>query len=110
MGSGYHGEVAVAGIGQTEFSAASGKSVLQLATEACREAAADAGLGLEDVDGVVSYSIFDDSVPTEAVATALGLADVSYTLDMHPGGQSPCLLVMHAAMAIHCGLADNILL
>ncbi|HEY2717133.1 MAG TPA: hypothetical protein VGI73_13015 [Solirubrobacterales bacterium] len=110
MGSGYHGEVAVAGIGQTGFSAESGKSVLALAAEACREAAADAGVGLDQIDGVVSYSIFDDSVPTEAVATALGLGDVSYTLDMHLGGQSPCLLVMHAAMAIHSGLADNVLL
>jgi acetyl-CoA acetyltransferase len=106
---GYHGEVAIAGLGQTEFSAASGKSVLTLATEACRAAVADAGLELGDVDGVVSYSIFDDSVPTEAVATALGLDDLTYGLDMHLGGQSPCLMVMQAAMAVHAGLADNIL-
>jgi acetyl-CoA acetyltransferase len=109
MTSGYHGEVAIAGIGQTELSAASGKSVLALATEASRAAVEDAGLRLADVDGVLSYSIFDDSVPTEAVATALALGDLSYTLDMHLGGQSPCLLLMHAAMAVHSGLARNVL-
>jgi acetyl-CoA acetyltransferase len=109
VSTGYHGEVAIVGIGQTEFSAASGKSVLTLATEASRAAVEDAGLTLADVDGVVSYSIFDDSVPTEAVATALALGDLSYTLDMHLGGQSPCLLLMHAAMAVHSGLARNVL-
>jgi acetyl-CoA acetyltransferase len=109
VGSGYHGEVAVVGLGQTEFSARSGKSVLALAAEACAAAADDAGVGLDQVDGILSYSVFDDSVPTEAVATALGLGDVTYGLDMHLGGQSPCLLVMHAAMAIHSGLADTVL-
>jgi acetyl-CoA acetyltransferase len=110
VGSGYHGKVAVVGVGQTDFSAESGKSVLTLAAEACRMAAQDAGVSLGEIDGLLSYSVFDDSVPTEAVATALGLGDLSYGLDMHLGGQSPCLLVMHAAMAIHSGLADNVLL
>jgi acetyl-CoA acetyltransferase len=109
MAAGYHGEVAIVGLGQTEFSAASGKSVLTLASEACRLAVEDAGLGLADVDGVLSYSVFDDSVPTEAVATALGLGDLGYGLDMHLGGQAPCLLTMHAAMAVHSGLADCVL-
>jgi acetyl-CoA acetyltransferase len=110
MDRGYHGAVAITGLGQTPFSAQSGKSVLQLATEACREAVEDAGLALADIDGIASYSMFDDSVPTEAVATALGLGDQGYGLDLHLGGQSPCLLVMHAAMAVHAGLASHVLL
>lgn len=109
MGAGYHGEVAIVGVGMPPFSAESGKSVLTLAAHACRLAVEDAGLTLAEVDGMLSYSVFDDSVPTEAVATALGLGDLTYTLDMHLGGQSPCLLLMHAAMAVHSGLADNVL-
>ncbi|WCB91799.1 hypothetical protein DSM104299_00476 [Baekduia alba] len=110
MSRGYHGNVAIAGLGQTEFSASSGRSVLDLAVEACGAAIADAGLTPDQVDGIASYSMFDDSVPTEAVATALALPDMSYALDFHLGGQSPCFLVMHAAMAVHAGLADCVVL
>jgi len=110
MGNGYHGNVAIAGLGQTGFSARSGRSVLDLAVVACRAAIADAGLTLDQVDGIASYSMFDDSVPTEAVATALALPDMTYALDLHLGGQSPCFLVMHAAMAVHAGLADCVVL
>jgi acetyl-CoA acetyltransferase len=110
MTRGYHGQVAITGIGQTEFSAESGRSVLDLAVDACRAAVADAGLALDEVDGIASYSMFDDSVPTEAVATALALPDVTYALDFHLGGQSPCFLVMHAGMAVHAGLADCVVL
>jgi acetyl-CoA acetyltransferase len=105
---GYHGQVAIVGIGETGFSAASGRSVLELATIACRGAVEDSGLALAEVDGMVSYSMFDDSVPTESVATALALGDLGYALDLHLGGQSPCFAVMHAAMAIHAGLARNV--
>lgn len=44
---------AVAGIGQTAFSRNSGRSVLSLATEASLKALAEAGLSVEDVDGIV---------------------------------------------------------
>jgi acetyl-CoA acetyltransferase len=110
VNNGYHGQVAVVGIGETGFSAESGKSVLDLASTACRGAVDDAGLELGDIDGIASFSMFDDSVPTEAVATTLGLGDLGFALDLHLGGQSPCLLVMHAAMAIHAGLASSVLL
>ena len=42
--------VAIAGIGQTEFSKSSGRSEVQLACEAIRAAVEDAGLKMEDVD------------------------------------------------------------
>ena len=44
---------AVVGIGQTAFSRDSGRSVLSLATEASLKAIADAGLTVDDIDGVV---------------------------------------------------------
>jgi acetyl-CoA acetyltransferase len=109
MGDGYHDRVAITGLGETELARESGKSVLELASTACRRAADDAGVPLSEIDGVVSFSMFDDSVPCEAVATALALPGLTYSLDLHLGGQSPCLLVMHAAMAIHSGLATNVL-
>jgi 3-oxoacyl-[acyl-carrier-protein] synthase III len=48
---------AIAGIGQTEFSKASGRSELQLACEATKAALDDAGLSPGDVDGLVTFAI-----------------------------------------------------
>jgi acetyl-CoA acetyltransferase len=103
------GKAAIAGIGYTDFSRASGKSVLALATEACRNAVEDAGLEPKDVDGIASFRFLEDSCPTQAVATALALPDAEYLLDVNLGGQAPCYLVMHAAAAIESGLASNVL-
>ena len=44
---------AIAGIGATDFSRDSGRSVLTLATEASLAALADAGLAPTDIDGIV---------------------------------------------------------
>lgn len=103
------GQTAITGVGYTPLSKRSGRSVLALATEACRAAADDAGLDLADIDGIASFRFMEDSVPTSAVATAMGLQRSNYLLDSALGGQAPCYLVMHAAMAIHAGLARNVI-
>ncbi len=103
------GRTALAGVGCTPLSRASGRSVLALAAEACRGALADAGLERERVGGIASFSVLDDSVPGQAVATVLGLGKLDYVLDMSLGGQAPSFLVMHAAMAVESGLADAVL-
>src|SRR5690606_27070881 len=76
---------------------------------AARAAADDAGLPLSDVDGVVSFSVLGDSVPSEAVATTLALPELRYVMDFQQGGQSPCFMVQNAAMAVAHGYADNVL-
>lgn len=96
------------GVGYTALSKRSGRSVLALATEACRNAVHDAGLELRDLDGIASFRFMEDSVPTQAVATTLGLDPANYLLDSALGGQAPCYLVMHAAMAVDAGLADTV--
>ncbi|CAB4759714.1 unannotated protein [freshwater metagenome] len=102
------GNTAIVGVGYTALSKRSGRSVLALATEACRNAVHDAGLELRDVDGIASFRFMEDSVPTQAVATTLGLDPANYLLDSALGGQAPCYLVMHAAMAVDAGLADTV--
>ena len=47
---------AIVGIGQTEFSKNSGRSELQLASEAARAAIEDAGLQPADIDGTVTFT------------------------------------------------------
>lgn len=100
------GTTAIAGVGMTELTRASGRSVLALATEACTRALEDAGLSAADVDGIVSYSLGDDSVPASAVATAMAVPRLEYVADIAMGGQAPCLLVMQAAAAVATGVAD----
>jgi acetyl-CoA acetyltransferase len=103
-------DVAIAGVGYTSFTRKSGRSVLDLATEACRNAAVDAGLALREIDGVGSFSVFSDSVPCSAVATALALPTLRYTLDLNAAGQSPCHAVQMAALAIRSGCANAIVI
>jgi len=103
------GTTAIAGTGSTTFTKKSGRSVLSLATEACRSACTDAGLPLAEVDGVLSYSFNNDSVPSQAVATSLALPAPRFLLDISMGGQAPAYLVMQAAAAVAAGLADNVL-
>ncbi len=106
---GYHGKTAIASAAMTALTQASGRSVLALAAEACNGALAAAGLDPREVDGVSAFSMYDDSVPSEAVAGALGIHDLSYCMDFNQGGQSACFLVMNAAMAIAAGQASAVL-
>jgi acetyl-CoA acetyltransferase len=99
---------AIAGIGHTDYSSRSGRTVLDLASEACGKAIDDAGLTAAEVDGFVSYT-FNDSVPAMAVATQLGCTATRYVVDLQAGGNAANLVIQTAAMAIAAGLANNVL-
>jgi len=100
---------AIVGVGYSDFTRASGRSVLALATEACRAAVDDAGIDARDIDGILSFSVMHDSVPCQAVATALAAGELRFAVDADLGGQAPCHLVGLAAMAIETGRARNVL-
>jgi acetyl-CoA acetyltransferase len=100
------GQTAITGVGYTDLTKRSGRSVGSLALEACRRALDDCGLDALEVDGIVSFSMFGDSVPAQAVATGLALPELRYSLDLNLGGQAPCLAVVNAAMAVVTGVAD----
>jgi acetyl-CoA acetyltransferase len=102
-------QTAIAGVGYTAFTKDSQVSVLSLATEACRAALEDCGVAPAEIDGVVSYSLFNDSVSCQAVASSLALPALSYALDLNLGGQAPSFAVLNAAMAIASGVANNVL-
>jgi acetyl-CoA acetyltransferase len=103
-------QAAIAGVGYTEFTRSSGRSVLDLALEACEAALQDAGIDRKEVDGVSSFMVLGDSVSTQAVATGLALPRLRYVMDFQQGGQAPCYLVGNAANAIELGLADNVVI
>lgn len=99
---------AIAGIGYTRYSKQSGVTVLELATEACQKACDDAGIDVDDVDGIISYN-FGDSVPSMSVATALGLRNPQYVVEFASGGNAANLITLTATAVIDAGLAKNVL-
>jgi acetyl-CoA acetyltransferase len=101
------GATAIAGIGQTDFSKASGRSELQLAAEASLAALDDAGLTVDDVDGMVTFTID----PTEDVELmrVLGVRDLSYSVRLPHGGGGSGATVLAAAMAVAMGAAKHVL-
>ena len=98
------GAAAIAGIGATEFSKASGRSELQLACEAVTAAIADAGLAPADVDGMVSFTA--ESSAEIHVARNVGIGELTFFSRIGYGGGAAAATVAHAAAAIHSGLAD----
>jgi acetyl-CoA acetyltransferase len=98
------GKAAIAGIGQTEFSKASGRSELQLACESIKAALDDAGLSPRDVDGLVTFTM--DSSEEAEVARNLGIQRLTLFSRIPYGGGGACAVVMQAAMAIATGAAD----
>ena len=100
---------AIAGVGCTDLSKSSGRTVLSLAREACQAALDDAGLPASQVDGLASFMVMHDSSPCVAVATSLAVPELTFVVDANLGGQAPCYLVGLAAMAIATGQARNVL-
>jgi len=98
---------AIAGIGQTEFSKASGRSELQLACEATKAALDDAGLSPRDVDGLVTFTL--DANEEAEVARNLGIPMLTMFSRVPYGGGAACAVVMHAAMAVATGAAEVVL-
>ncbi len=103
---GHRDKCAIVGIGSTEFSVSSGRSALTLATEAVTAALADAGLTIDDVDGIVRCDL--DHVAPYALAGALGARNLSYWGDVGPGGNAPCMMVGSAVGAILSGQASTV--
>jgi acetyl-CoA acetyltransferase len=99
------GEVAIVGIGCTEFSKDSGVSVFQLATEAIGTAVADAGLSIAEVDGLCTFGP-NDSIPPNLLAQALGIQSLSFYVDQFFGGSVSLTMLGQATLALAAGVAD----
>ncbi len=102
----FAGEVAIVGIGATEFSKASGRSELRLATEAVKAAIADAGITPDQVGGMVTYS--SETNPDVDIARALGIGDLTFFSRIHYGGGAACATIQQAALAVDAGVADYV--
>lgn len=105
MPQSFSGVAAVGGVGMTELSKESGRSVLELALEACRGALADAGLSADRVGAVLSYHV-GDSVQVTKVAEALGAPPGIWTNEIFGGGTQSASILGNAAMLVDAAIAD----
>src|SRR4051812_19784209 len=103
---GFSGTAAIAGVGMTELSRASGRTELDLAVAAARTALDDAGI--ERADAIVSYHL-GDSAPVLYVARRLGLARLGWHNEIYGGGTQSASILGDAAMLIDAGLAETVL-
>lgn len=104
---GHRDRCAIVGIGTTDYSKASGRSELTLATQAALAALADAGLTAADVDGVVRCDL--DRVAPNDLAHSLGIPNLTYWGTTTTGGGAPCGMVGQAIGAILSGQATTVI-
>ena len=98
----------IVGVGETRYTRW-GKigdvSEHALACEAIARAVADAGLSLDDVDGLASFA--DDRNEAVFLAAELGLPALGFAnMVWMPGGRRGCAAVSNAAMAVETGQAE----
>ena len=101
---GLRDKAAVVGVGETEYSKRSGKTELALACEAIRAAVRDAGLAVDDIDGLVRFDM--DAVDEVALTSHLGLKNLGWMSQTGYGGTGGNAVVVHTAAAIAAGLAN----
>jgi len=102
-----HRRAVIAGIGHTEFSQHSGRSPLQLASEASLAAIKDAGLSPADIDGNVTFAM--DSTDELALIRSLGIPELRFSARTRGGGGGACATIQLAAAAVESGHADAVL-
>jgi acetyl-CoA acetyltransferase len=100
-------QTAIVGVGYTPFSKDSGVTTLTLALRAIVAALEDAGLTAKQVDGLATFRVGDSVLPM-VVAQSLGIRDLRFHLDQFGGGSVSHSVVGQAALALHAGVAETI--
>lgn len=100
----------IVGLGETEYRKWGGftdRSELELACEAIKRAVADAGLTLNDVDGLCSYA--GDANEPSYIQDVLGIPELRFTsMVWGGGGTGSCGPLLHATMAVETGVANTV--
>jgi acetyl-CoA acetyltransferase len=79
---------------------------LALATEASLAAIADAGMAVDEIDGIVRCE--HDVVRHNDLADGMGLKQLNYWGSTGTGGSAPCAMVAQACAAVATGLASSV--
>ncbi|HAM03232.1 MAG TPA: hypothetical protein DCQ30_13555 [Acidimicrobiaceae bacterium] len=101
-------QACIVGVGETPYAKWGGitdSSEYQLAVRAVLAALDDAGIAVDEVDGLASFA--DDRNEATFMAADLGIAELRYTsMSWLPGGGGACAAVSNAATAVESGQAD----
>ena len=103
------GQVAVIGVGETEYykRGQAPDAEFKLALNAILKACEDAGIDPKQVDGFASYS--NDRSDPSRLAAALGCDELRFSnMQWGGGGGGGSAAVSNAAAAIHAGIADTV--
>jgi acetyl-CoA acetyltransferase len=95
----------IAGLGLTAMGKVYGRTPAQLAAEAVRLAAADAGIGLSAVDGLLTSSGVSGGVSID-LQRDLGLTDLRLLSHLQAYGSTAGAMVTLASMAVQSGMAN----
>jgi acetyl-CoA acetyltransferase len=109
LAAGVRGRTAIVGVGETSYykRGQAPASAFELAVEAVTRAATDAGLPLESIDGMASYS--NDGTDPIRLARALGLRELKFSnMFWGGGGGGVCGAIGNAAAAVLAGYADHV--
>ena len=98
----------IVGVGETRYARWGGIGDITehaLACQAIKHAVADAGLSIDDVDGLASFA--DDLNEAIFLAAELGIPALRFgNMVWMPGGGGGCAAVANAAMAVETGQAE----
>jgi acetyl-CoA acetyltransferase len=100
-------DTAIAGLGITETGQVYGRTAADFAVDAVRLAVADAGLRLEDVDGLLVSGGLSGGVDIR-LAAQLGLRDLRMLSQISQAGSTAGAQVQLASLAIAGGLATTV--
>jgi acetyl-CoA acetyltransferase len=101
------GRVAIAGVGLAGCGEAPGRTEIEILAEASRNAVADAGLSIRDIDGLLTAST-TSFMPALSVAEYLGIRPL-FSDSNSIGGASFVSHLIPAALALEAGLCDAVL-
>ncbi|MFN0090228.1 MAG: thiolase C-terminal domain-containing protein [Acidimicrobiales bacterium] len=96
---------AICGVGESDYGRKLGRSAIDLAADAVRNALDDAGLAKTQLDGMVVSFGTPWGADADTLANALGL-DLRFYNQTWAHGRFTGTCIQQAAMAVACGLAD----
>ncbi|MGQ0482675.1 MAG: thiolase family protein [Pseudonocardia sp.] len=101
--------ISIVGVGESPYHRRSSEPVTGLITGAVKAAVEDAGLSLDEVDGIVTDSTIGPVIlPADELAANLGLPDRVFHAQMSTGGSGVVGAPMLAAQAIASGMATTV--
>jgi len=111
MSNSWSRQVAIVGIGESDLGIVPDKDPMQLHAQAAKRALEDCGLKNTDIDGVLTPGTANRLILMHSVLFAeyMGIQP-RFTTSMQIGGATHIQMVISAANAIHCGMADVVLI